>query len=75
MKKICNQNHNQCNYLPDKFLECNKICEIIACKLIEFFQNNIKDYIRINGPDTDGHYPLIKLFKFYNSKKKNHMEE
>ncbi|TFG16023.1 MAG: hypothetical protein EU535_00250 [Promethearchaeota archaeon] len=75
LKKFCNQNYNQCNYLPDKFLECNKICEIIACRLIEFFQDIIADYIKTNGPDTDGHYPLINLFKFYDTKKKSYMKE
>ena len=69
MKKFCIQNHSKCKYLPDEFLECKKICDIIASRIIEFCQNNITNYIRINGPDTDGQYPLFKLFEFYDTKK------
>jgi hypothetical protein len=75
MKKFCIKYHNKCTYLPDDFLECQNICDIIASKIIEFFQNNIASYIKINGPDTDGHYPLFKLFEFYNTNKKSQSKE
>ena len=70
MKKFCIKFNKQCRYPKDNFLECTKICDIIAEKLIEFIQNRILDYIRFNGPDTDGEYSFIKLFEFINNAKK-----
>ena len=69
MKKFCNEHNKQCKYHIDNFFGCNNICKIIAEKLIEFLQDNIYDYLKFKGPDTDGEYPLIKLFEFVNKKK------
>ena len=74
MKKFCIRHNNQCEYPRDNFLECNKICALIADKLIEFLQDNIYDYLKSEGPDTDGQYPLIKLFEFVNNIKKSRVK-
>jgi len=62
MKKFCFLHNSKCNYLSDNFLSCNKICEVVANKLIEFLQLNLYPYIKNNGSDICGDYPLFKLF-------------
>jgi hypothetical protein len=69
MKKFCIKHNKQCAYPKDNFFDCQNICVIIADKLIEFLQDNIYEYVKSEGPDTDGEYPLIKLFEFVNNKK------
>jgi len=64
MKKFCERYNNNCNFLPDDFLECNNICDKVSIKLIEFLHNNLLSYIKEKGPDTDGDYSLFKLFNF-----------
>ena len=64
MKKFCYRINKECQYLSADFLECKAICEKIADKLINFLHNNLYDYIKKEGPDTEGEYPLYKLFKF-----------
>lgn len=68
MKKSCSKYNESCKMMPDDFLECKAICETIAEKLIDFLQNNLYDYIKMNGLDVDGHYPLYKLFEILNTK-------
>ncbi len=62
MKKFCFIHNNNCNILSDNFLSCNKICEVVAIKLIEFLRLNLYPYIKNNGSDICGDYPLFKLF-------------
>ena len=64
MKKFCYHNNKECPYLPADFLECKTICEKIANKLINFLHSHIYNYIKKEGPDPEGKYPLYKLFKF-----------
>ena len=66
MKKFCSKYNRSCKIIPDNFFECKAICETIIGKLIEFLQNNLYQFIKKNGLDVDGHYPLHKLFKFVN---------
>ncbi|MFX1338866.1 MAG: hypothetical protein ACFFDK_09675 [Promethearchaeota archaeon] len=74
MKKFCSMHHNKCEYPRDNFFECKNICTIIADKLIEFLQDIIYEYIKSEGPDTYGEFPLIKLFGFVNNKKKSRIK-
>ena len=63
MKKFCLLYHHNCQYLPDQFLECKSICETITLKLIEFILIEIPNYVKHFGAETDGDYPLFKIFK------------
>ncbi|MBD3196354.1 MAG: hypothetical protein GF317_14950 [Candidatus Lokiarchaeota archaeon] len=64
MKNFCIKHNPNCKFLPDKFLECSVICDCITNKLIEFLKQTLYRYIRENEPDSDGKYPLYKLFNF-----------
>ena len=64
LKKFCREYNKDCNYLSDNFFDCKNICDIVSNKLIDLLNNNLFDYIKINGPDTDGQYPLFKIFEF-----------
>ena len=69
LKKFCVKHKSQCHYLVDDFINCDMICNEIACKLVEFLQSNLYTYIKMEGPDVEGHYPLYKLlnYKIFNS--------
>ena len=70
--KFCHSNNKDCYFLQnDKFLECTSICEVISDKLIEFVIVTLPRFIKINGPDGSGEYPLYKLFEFANISNKN----
>ncbi len=62
MKKFCAALNPKCEFGTNNFLECKHICETISLKLIEYFEEHILEYIRINGADSEGEYPLFKLF-------------
>jgi hypothetical protein len=64
MKRFCSKYNNKCKFISDQFLECRNICDIIINELIKFLQNNLYKYIKVNGPDSEGEYSLIKLFDF-----------
>lgn len=63
-KKICLLYKKNCKYLVDNFINCPKICETIATKLVDFLQQNLLLYIKKNDSDINGEYPLYKLFTF-----------
>ena len=69
MKKFCVNHNSMCHFLVDDFINCDEICNEIASKLIEFLQANLYTYIKREGSDVEGHYPLYKLlnYKNYNS--------
>jgi len=69
MKKFCSQNNTSCKYLKSNFLECPSICDKIADDITRFLQNHIYEYVKQEGLDTDGKYPLYRLFEFVNNKK------
>ena len=64
MKKVCKKYNKKCEYLEHNFLNCRNICVKVANGLLEFLQENIFNYIKKNGPDSEGEYPFIKLFEF-----------
>ena len=64
MKKFCAKHNSKCHFLQDDFFNCNQICNEIAWKLIDFLQSNLYTYIKIEGSDVEGHYPLYKLFTY-----------
>ena len=64
MKKFCIKHNDECHFLVDDFIKCDQICNEIVSKLIEFIQKNLYIYIKIEGPDVEGHYPLYKLFNY-----------
>jgi len=63
MKKFCLKYNSSCPLLPNDFLECKSICKDIANRFILFLHQNLIDFIKLNGPDISGEYPLYKLFK------------
>jgi len=69
MKKFCVKHNSTCHFLVDEFINCNMICNEIARKLIDFLHSNLYTYIKMAGPDVEGHYPLYKLlnYKIFNS--------
>jgi len=64
MKKFCLKYNKKCKYLPDSFFECNSICDNVSDNLIKFLDNYIYQFIDDHGPDSNGEYPLFKLFKY-----------
>jgi len=64
MKNFCQEHNKTCVFLPDDFLKCQSICEEVAINLIEFLQHVLYDFVKRNGLDTDGEYPLYKLFNY-----------
>jgi hypothetical protein len=66
MKKFCSKYNESCKIISDNFFECKMICETIAVELIEYLQNKLHEFIKKNGLDVDGHYPLYKLFELMN---------
>ncbi|MFX0018504.1 MAG: YkgJ family cysteine cluster protein [Promethearchaeota archaeon] len=63
MKKFCLKYNKECHHLPNSFIECMSICNIIADQLILYLQLNLPNFIKQEGADTNGEYPLFKLFK------------
>lgn len=70
MKKFCDKHNHQCHFLVESFHNCNEICDEIAFKLIEFLQSNLYTYMKMEGSDVEGHYPLYKLLNYKNLKSK-----
>lgn len=64
MKKFCLFYKKDCKYLADDFMDCSNICETIVIKLVEFLQQNLILFIKKEGVDVNGEYPLYKLFTF-----------
>ena len=64
MKKFCVKYNSKCHFLVDDFIDCNEICNGIASKLVDFLQLNLYTYIKMEGPDVEGHYPLYKLLNY-----------
>jgi hypothetical protein len=65
MKKFCKKFNPICEFIETNFLNCERICDQIIIKLIEYLNNHLIDYVRKNGPDSEGDYPLFKLFENY----------
>lgn len=63
MKKFCLKHNKECHYLPNNFIECISICDIIVDQLILYLQLNLPNFIKQEGIDVNGEYPLFKLFK------------
>jgi len=64
MKNFCFLINKECQYKYDDFLECKNICDRVADGLINFLHNRLFDFVKKEGPDNNGEYPLYKLFKF-----------
>ena len=64
LKKVCQKFNKKCEYIAhNNFLECPSVCEQISNKLIDFLQQILVNYIK-NNLDSEGEYPLIKLFEY-----------
>lgn len=63
IKKFCLKYNKKCILIQDNFLECKKICDIIAQKLIEFLEKKLFNFVKEYRVDTDGNYPFYLLFK------------
>ncbi|MHA1274462.1 MAG: hypothetical protein ACTSQS_13645 [Promethearchaeota archaeon] len=70
-KRFCNYYNNRCELFNDNFLKCNSICDEVATGLTIFLKNHLYNFVKINGPDVDGIYPLYKLYNYV--KKENIM--
>jgi hypothetical protein len=64
MKKFCIFHKKSCKFLPDDFFECKSLCNKIIDELLEFLKKHLYNFIKLNGPDTSGEYPLYKLFEY-----------
>ncbi len=65
MKKFCHIYNKSCKLISNNsFLQCKTICDPIKNQLLKFIQENLYQYIKKNGLDHEGAYPLHKLFKF-----------
>lgn len=64
LKKFCMEFNKNCNR---EFLDCSSICEKIGEKIL-LLQQNLVLFVKTNGPDTEGKYPFIKLFEFWEKK-------
>lgn len=65
MKKFCLENNRACPLLPHDFLDCKYVCNKIANRIILFLKQNLIDFIKLNGMDVNGEYPLHKLFNHF----------
>ncbi len=65
MKKFCKKFNPTCELKETNFLNCEGMCDQIIIRLIEYLGTHLIEYIRKNGPDSEGEYPLFKLFSNY----------
>ena len=66
LKKFCRELNQNCG---KEFLECSSICEKMSGFLLSgFLQQNLYLFVKTNGLDTEGKYPFIKLFEFWENK-------
>ena len=70
MKKFCIQFNPDCEVLRTNFLNCEHMCDKIAKKIIEYLNSNILGYIKKNGLECEGEYPLYKIFNLIPQEKK-----
>lgn len=61
MKKICLRVNAECKYLPNDYFECNNTCDIVALEIIQFLQKNLLKFLKSQGLEVDGKYPLYQL--------------
>ena len=64
MKKFCLVHNPECPFIPDNYLDCQNICELISLKLYDYLKFSLYKYIKKHGQDSDGEYSFIKLFNF-----------
>ncbi|MFX0011610.1 MAG: YkgJ family cysteine cluster protein [Candidatus Hermodarchaeota archaeon] len=64
MKKFCLAHNPECSLIPDNYLDCQSLCELICLKLYEYLKFSLYKYIKIYGQDSEGEYAFIKLFNF-----------
>ena len=68
IKKFCQKYNENCSYMKDNyFLGCKKLCENVINALINFLQQNLNEYVKREGPSSDGKYPLFKFYNFNNN--------
>ncbi|TFF63452.1 MAG: hypothetical protein EU521_01635, partial [Promethearchaeota archaeon] len=49
VKKLCLKLNDNCRFLPDNYLDCQKICNPVLNGLITLLHQNLYEYILING--------------------------
>jgi len=64
MKKYCLKHRKKCKYLTDNFFDCNSICDPISKNLVFFLDKYLHQFIKEHGPDSNGEYPLFRLFDY-----------
>ncbi len=65
MNKFCLRYNQDCDFALNNFIKCKRLCKVIIDKLYEFLLKNIQKFIQAYGLDTEGEYPLYKLFEFF----------
>ncbi|MHA1192325.1 MAG: YkgJ family cysteine cluster protein [Promethearchaeota archaeon] len=61
MKKICLRVNAECKYLPHDYFECNNTCDVVALEIIQFLQKNLLKFVKSQGLEVDGKYPLYQM--------------
>ncbi len=65
IKKFCTKFNKKC---VKEYLECRSICDEVIQGLLDFLQQNLFQYVKEQGLDTEGEYPFFKLIKFIENK-------
>ena len=65
LKKFCTKLNKKC---VKEYLECRSICDKVIQGLLDFLQQNLFQYVKEQGLDTEGEYPFFKLIKFNKNK-------
>jgi hypothetical protein len=59
VKKFCTKYNDNCN---SNYFDCESICDNVIEGLLDFLQQNLVEYVKKNGPDSDGEYSFLNLF-------------
>jgi len=61
MKNFCLRVNAECKYLPNDYFECKNTCDLVALEIIQFLQKNLLKFLKSQGSEVDGYYPLYQL--------------
>ena len=65
LKKFCNKFNKKC---VKEYLECRLICDKVVQGLLDFIQQNLFQYVKDQGLNTEGEYPFFKMIEFVENK-------
>ena len=64
VKKFCEKFNQDCKYLPNDFLSCESICDLIVEAIISYYKENLMKLIKENGLDNNGEYSLYNIGQY-----------